>query len=184
MTQTPAADVSVRPARAEDALAVGSVMLSAWRRQYADVLPKQALDQLSPLAVADDWKRSITSPPTPRHAVLVATEGAAIVGYAVAAPAGDAGATAGTVGEIVDLVVDPDRTRAGHGSRLLAASIDHLQRHGYAEAITWAGEKDRIRLRFLQSAGFAEDGGSRTMDSGPGTASLRQVRLGASIAAG
>ena len=183
MSLTPAADVSVRPARAEDALAVGSVMLAAWRRQYADVLPKQALDQLSPLAVADDWKRSITAPPTPRHAVLVATEGAAIVGYAVAAPAGDAGATAGTVGEIVDLVVDPDRTRAGHGSRLLAASIDHLRNHGYAEVITWSGDKDRIRLRFLESAGFAEDGGSRTMDSGPGTASLRQVRLGASIAA-
>lgn len=180
--QTPAADVSVRPARAEDALSVGAVMLAAWRRQYADVLPKQALDQLSPLAVADDWKRSITAPPTPRHTVLVATEGAAIVGYAVAAPAGDVGATAGTVGEIVDLVVDPDHTKAGHGSRLLAASIDHLRRHGYTEAITWSGEKDRIRLRFLESAGFADDGGSRTMDSGPGTATLRQIRLGATLA--
>ena len=179
---TPSADVSVRPARGEDALSVGAVMLASWRRQYADVLPKQALDQLSPLAVADDWKRSITAPPTPLHVVLVATEGAAVVGYAVAAPAGESSATAGTVGEIVDLVIDPDHTRAGHGSRLLAASIDHLRRHGYSEAIAWSGEKDRIRLRFLESAGFADDGGSRTMDSGPGTAALRQVRLGASLA--
>ncbi len=179
---TPAADVSVRPARAEDSLAVGAVMLASWRRQYSDVLPKQALEQLSPLAVADDWKRSITAPPTRRHVVLVALAGPSIVGYAVAAPAGDSGATAGGVGEVVDLVVDPDCTRAGHGSRLLAAAIDHLRGHGYAEVITWSGEKDRIRLRFLESAGFATDGGSRTLDSGPGTAALKQVRLGTSLA--
>jgi GNAT superfamily N-acetyltransferase len=179
---TPAADASVRPARAEDALSVGAVMLASWRRQYADVLPRDTLAQLSPLAVADDWKRSISAPPTPRHLVLVALSGAAIVGYAVAAPAGDAGATAGAVGEIVDLVIDPDHTRAGHGSRLLAAAVDHLRGHGYAEVITWSGEKDRIRLRFLESAGFAPDGASRTLDSGPGTAALKQVRLGASLA--
>lgn len=177
----PLADASVRDARAEDALAIGAVMLASWRRQYADVLPKQALDQLSPLAVADDWKRSITSPPTPRHRVLVALDGQGVVGYAVAAPAGDPGLTAGTVGEVVDLVVHPDSTRHGHGSRLLNAAVDHLRAHGYTEVVTWCGEGDRLRRRFLESAGFAPDGGTRTMDSGPGTASLTQIRLTAAL---
>jgi GNAT superfamily N-acetyltransferase len=179
--QTPRADASVRNARVEDALAIGAVMLASWRQQYADVLPAQALAQLSPLAVADDWKRSISQPPTPRHRVLVALDGQGVVGYAVAAPAGDAGRTAGTVGELVDLVVHPDSTRQGHGSRLLAAAVDHLQASGYTEVLTWTVGRDRIRRRFLESAGFAADGATRTLDSGPGSASLEQVRYAAAL---
>ena len=54
---TPLADASVRDARAEDALAIGSVMVASWKQLYADVLPAQTLQSLTPLAVADDWKR-------------------------------------------------------------------------------------------------------------------------------
>ncbi|MGE3812563.1 MAG: N-acetyltransferase family protein [Candidatus Nanopelagicales bacterium] len=178
---TPLADASVRDARAEDALAIGSVMVASWKQLYADVLPAQTLQSLTPLAVADDWKRSITSPPTPRHKVLVALEGPALVGYAVAAPAGDAGETAGAVGEVVDLVIHPDSTRHGHGSRLLNASVDHLRAHGYTEVVTWCGERDRLRSRFLESAGFADDGRRRRMDSGPGTPAVVQVRYSAAL---
>jgi hypothetical protein len=40
---------------------------------------------------------------------------------------------------------------------------------------------DDARLAFLASAGLVADGASRTLDGGPGTAALRQVRWSARI---
>jgi hypothetical protein len=47
--------------------------------------------------------------------------------------------------------------------------------------VTWCGERDRLRTRFLESAGFADDGGRRRMDSGPGTPAVVQVRFSADL---
>jgi GNAT superfamily N-acetyltransferase len=176
-----APDASVRPARSSDALGIASTMLESWRRgSYADVLAGE-LAGLSPADVTEDWRSSIADPPTPRHLVLVALEGPALVGYAVVAPAGGAEAGGGEVGEVVDLVVHPDHTRAGHGSRLLAASVEHLRAQGCSEVVTWCVDTDVVRRAFLESAGLVPDGGARRLDMGPGTPGLTQVSLGAAL---
>jgi predicted N-acetyltransferase YhbS len=178
----PTADASVRPARPADAEAITDVLLASWRTSYADLLPDGTLESLDHREVVDQWRSSIASPPTARHLVLVAGSGATVVGYAVASPhVASTEEQAPPTGEIAELVVHPDHLRQGHGSRLMAAAVDHLRNHGDAVIATWCAREDDARRTFFESAGFAFDGTVRRFDSGPGTDGLEEVRLVAEL---
>lgn len=170
-------DAGVRAARPDDAGGITEVQLAVWRRQYADLLPPAALGDDAADEMTRHWAASVQDPPTPAHRVLVATAGRLLVGYASAAPLDDDPAT----GEIVDLQVHPDATRLGHGSRLLAAAVDHLREVGCTGLVVWCGADDAARLTFLGSAGLAADGGRRRLDMGEGTSGVDEVRLGAGL---
>jgi GNAT superfamily N-acetyltransferase len=176
----PAPDASVRRARPADTAAMAALTLASWRAQPADLVPVDTLDAVSVDDVAAEWLEAVAAPPSRRHVVLVALEGEELVGYALVAPSQDPDSD-GSSGEVADLVVRADRTRRGHGSRLLAAVVDTLREVGTAELLVWVAVGDDARLEFLASAGLAADGASRTLDGGPGAAVLRQVRWSARI---
>jgi GNAT superfamily N-acetyltransferase len=155
-----AADASVRPARTADVAAIGAVQLRSWRREYADLLPGGLLDGLRAEDLAGPWHAAVTAPPSPRHAVLVACAGAAVVGFAAVAPSGDSDAT-GSDAELVALEVDPAHQRSGHGSRLLAAAADAARDHGFTALRVWVPAADEPRRAFLMSAGPRPDGARR-----------------------
>lgn len=173
VTASAAADSSVRAARPQDALGVADVQLAVWRAAYAEVLPEVV--DLDRDDVAEQWRRSIPDAVSSHHLVLVALEGPAVVGFLVAAPLPEGARPA--QGEIADLLVHPEHTRRGHGSRLLAAGVDLLRQRGDREVLTWCGQDDAPRRTFLESAGFAADGVRRTLDMGPGTPALSELRL-------
>jgi GNAT superfamily N-acetyltransferase len=160
------ADASVRAARADDAAAIAAVQLHTWRVVCADVLPGEALADVSESDIAQQWLASTVNPPSPRHRVLVALEGSDVVGVAATAPAGDLDSAALLDGELVTLVVDADHGRAGHGSRLLAAAIDQLRGDGFRRAQTWVLVGDDALVHFLTGAGWAADGARRSLDMG------------------
>ncbi len=178
----PDPDAAVRPARASDAEAVAHLTVAWWHRWYAEAIPAGEIEGPSLEDVREAWALSITAPPSPRHRVLVALQRDEVVGYAVAAPADPGLSPHEEVGEIVDLVVAAERTRLGHGSRLLAASVDHLRSHGFAEVGLWCLTVDAARRAFLESAGFATSGAVRRLDMGEGTAAIEQVQLVAALA--
>lgn len=171
------ADVSVRPARAEDAERVASVQLSTWRTAYSSFLPEEALDVPAEQAAAL-WLRAIELPPTPEHRVLVAMEGAELVGFAASGPAEDADVDAV---EVSTLLVEPRWGRRGHGSRLLAATVDLWREDAATTAVTWVWERDTASRAFLTGAGWEPDGTARGLDTGARVE--RQVRLHADISA-
>jgi GNAT superfamily N-acetyltransferase len=176
---TPTADSSVRSARVGDADAMARLTLAWWHRWFSSVIPSDEFEGPSLDDVTQAWALSIASPPSPRHQVLVAVAGPTLVGYAVTAPTDDADSTGtGTgTGEIVDLVVAAEHTRSGHGSRLLAAGVDHLRSHGFDEVGLWCLAGDFARREFLESAGFAASGATRRLDMGEGTSEVEQVRF-------
>jgi len=176
----PAPDASVRRARPADTATMAALTLASWRAQPADLVPVDALEAVEVDDLAAEWLESVASPPSRRHVVLVALEGDDVVGYVLVAPSQDPDSD-GASGEVADLVVRADRTRRGHGSRLLAAAVDTLREIGTAELLTWVAVGDDARLAFLASAGLAADGASRTLEGDPGTATLRQVRWSARI---
>lgn len=162
------ADVSVRPARPEDALAVATAQLSTWRTAYAELLPARVLD--APVTdLAATWRRSIELPPSGAHRLLVALEGGAVVGFAAYGP----GETCGR--ELTALAVEPRWGRRGHGSRLLAALVERWREEAAETAETWVWDRDAVTLAFLTSAGWGADGAARGLDTGE--AVQRQVRL-------
>jgi len=178
----PAPDAAVRRARPADCAAIAAITLASWRAQPDDLLPREALDAVSLDDLARDWLDAVSSPPSRRHLVLVALEGDDVVAYALAEPSHDPDAAPdGTSCEIVDLVVRSDRTRRGHGSRLLAAVVDTLRETGGNELLAWVATGDDARLAFLASAGLTADGASRTLEGGLGSGALRQVRCSARI---
>lgn len=168
------ADVSVRPARPADAERVARVQLSTWRTAYAELLPADAL-ALPEEQVAALWLRAVEVPPTPRHRLLVALERDDLVGFAASAPAEDDDLDPATTGELTALLVEPRWGRRGHGSRLVAATVDHWRQAGTTTAVTWAWERDAVTRAFLTGSGWEPDGAGRGLDTGPRV--QRQVRL-------
>lgn len=153
------ADVSVRPATAEDEAPIARVQLRAWRAHHADLLGADVLEQIDVTAVRGQWAAAISAPPSPAHHVLVACAGPRVVGFAASAP------TEHGV-EVLSLEVDPDHQRGGHGSRLLAACVDLAREHGATHLQTWVLDGDDARAAFLAGAGLGPDGAERTLGIG------------------
>ncbi|MFI6522827.1 GNAT family N-acetyltransferase [Spirillospora sp. NPDC050679] len=172
------ADVGVRPARRADAAAVADIQVRAWRQGYRDLLPAAALERVTgPEAQAawrERWAESVSAPPSARHRLLVAVASDLVVGFAAHAPAEDPDHDPAAAAELLTLLVDPLHTRAGHGSRLLAATVDLLREDAAETLITWAFEGDRVLRGFLEAAGWAPDGTARALDMGE---PVRQIRL-------
>lgn len=176
--RTGTAEVSVRPARPEDAAAIARVQGITWRTAYRSVLPPALLDGWDDDAAVQAWHAAVVSPPTPAHGVLVAMERQDVVGFAAFGPAelvdDEAPDADGPTAEIVTLLVEPRWGRRGHGSRLLAAVVDLTRATGARRLQTWLAEDDRASATFFESAGWAPQGWARTLDTG--AAPLREVR--------
>ena len=169
---------SVRLARTSDVDDVAALQVRAWRAAYADVLPARVLEALDESDIALEWGRALLMPGSSR--LLVALDGdGQVVGAAAIGPSADPDASG--CGEMSLLVVDPDRWGQGHGSRLLAASVDLLVQMGFVEAVTWVPIEDEGRRRFLQSAGWGPDSAFRDLEVDEGH-SVREVRLVTRIA--
>lgn len=168
------ADVSVRPARPEDAERVARVQLSTWRTAYAGLLPASALD-VPEVQAAALWLGAVESPPTPRHRLLVAMERDDLVGFAASGPATDEDVDPTTTAELLTLLVEPRWGRRGHGSRLVAATVDSWRGAGFTTALAWAWEADPATRSFLTSSGWDADGAVRGLDTGE--AVQRQLRF-------
>ena len=168
------ADVSVRPARPADAERVARVQLSTWRTAYADLLPAEALD-VPEVQAAALWLGAVESPPSPRHRLLVALERDELVGFAASGPATDEGVDDAATAELLTLLVEPRWGRRGHGSRLVAATVEHWRGAGFSSAVAWAFEQDPATRGFLTGTGWEPDGTVRGLDTGPRV--VRQLRL-------
>ncbi|MGW0433883.1 N-acetyltransferase family protein [Micromonospora sp. NPDC003197] len=165
----------VRPARPEDAAEIARIQLATWRVAYRRMLPRHVLDNLDEAWLGQRWSAAIEAPPSAQHRVLVAVEQAEqsyLVGFAASGPADEealapgepADALATGVVAITDLLVEPRWGRRGHGSRLLAASVDLWREDGQASAVAWAFDGDQATRKFLTSTGWEPDGAARALD--------------------
>ncbi|MGK5738997.1 N-acetyltransferase family protein [Micromonospora sp. URMC 103] len=165
----------VRPARPEDAGEIARIQLTTWRVAYRRILPRHVLDNLDEAWLTRRWTAAVQEPPSGAHRVLVAVEQAEqsyLVGFAASGPA-DAEALApnepaeglgSDVAAVTDLLVEPRWGRRGHGSRLLAASVDLWREDGFTRAVAWAFDGDKATRTFLASAGWEPDGAGRALD--------------------
>ncbi|GIJ26889.1 N-acetyltransferase [Micromonospora qiuiae] len=165
----------VRPARPEDVAEIARIQLATWRAAYRRLLPRHVLDNLDEGWLAQRWDAAVRQPPSDTHQVLVAVEQAAqsyLVGFAASGPADaealapnePADALGAGVVAVTDLLVEPRWGRRGHGSRLLAASVDLWRESGFDRAVAWVFEGDQASRKFLTAAGWEPDGAGRALD--------------------
>lgn len=180
------ADATVRPARAGDVADIARIQRDTWRIGYAALLPADVLASLTPDRVEASWAAAVTAPPSPRHHVLAATEQDWVVGFAALGPADPADAEGAfsaepttpdsdAMGAVLVLLVEPRWGRRGHGSRLLAAAVDHLRADGFTHALAWVPEQDAASIGLYESAGWEPDGTARTLDADGHQ--VREIRL-------
>ncbi|GGO31177.1 GNAT family N-acetyltransferase [Micromonospora parathelypteridis] len=165
----------VRPARPEDAGEIARIQLATWRVAYRRILPRHVLDNLDEAFLARRWSAAVLEPPSAAHRVLVAVEQAEqsyLVGFAASGPADGealapgepADALGPDVAAVTDLLVEPRWGRRGHGSRLLAATVDLWREDGLSRAVAWAFDGDEATRKFLTSTGWEPDGAARALD--------------------
>ncbi len=164
----------VRPARPEDAGEIARIQLSTWRTAYRRFFPPHVLANLDADYLARGWTDAITAPPSDKHRVLIAVEQAEssspVVGFAAAGPADehaqapDEPPLGADVAAVTDLLVEPRWGRRGHGSRLLAATVDLWREDGFKTAVAWAYDGDKVMQKFLAAGGWEPDGAGRALD--------------------
>lgn len=174
----PHSAASVRLAAPSDAPAIARIQGEAWRTNYASLLPPDAADAFDEAAATGDWLAAVASPPSSRHRVFVALDHTDVVGFAASSPGTDADLDATRDAELLALHVAPDHLRQGHGSRLMAAVVDHAHDDGFFRLVCWVFAADDPMRRFLRDNGWAADGSTRDLDVGE---LLHQVRLHTSI---
>ena len=176
------ADVSVRPASANDVTELARIQLDTWRLAYQTVLPAEILQSLSAADIAISWHGAVTAPPSSSHHVLVAMEGEHRVGFTAFGPDADRQPTdpdPDTTAAISMLLVEPRWGRRGHGSRLLAAVADLARAAGANRLVAWVPVADTASLQFYRSAGWDADGLRRDLDTGVGI--VTELRLHTSL---
>lgn len=175
----------VRPARPSDVAELALLQVSTWQVAYASILPTSVLGHASDAGLemaTTQWRHAIEEPPGEDYRVLVAVDespsGSWLAGFAASSPAtsddllawDDEDVSEGkstkhsSILLISTLLVAPRWGRRGHGSRLLAASIDLARDNGFITGITWLLEGDKASRRFFHSAGWEPDGVARSLD--------------------
>ena len=172
----------VRQAAPSDSAGIAAAQAAAWSQDYADLLPAETLATYTGPGSAAVWERAIGAPADPSGRVLVAHDGALVVGFLAWTRAADPDLSDRDV-EIVEFAVDPSHRGQGHGSRLLAAWAD-LARAGFAAAgVCWLPGGSPT-ADFLAGAGFAADGATREVAlNDDGSQTLALIRLATTLTA-
>lgn len=151
----------VRPALVDDAQAIARIQGHALLRfdpSFSD--EKSALLQ-------ERWKQTLSTRAPAGYCTFVALHAHAVAGFALVVPAPALDAVGiGEGSEIAELLIDPNFTRSGHGSRLLAAIAEHSLE---TTLRIWVETSDEAKIRFLSSAGFAPAGLKRALEGPSGT---------------
>jgi ribosomal protein S18 acetylase RimI-like enzyme len=146
------AAITLRPARSDDALAIGAVFDAAVRAgwKYLGELAER------PMFEPDDWVRLVADHAPPNVLLLACDETAgAIVGFVAAHPAD---------GELYLLFVHPDAAGRGVGRRLLDAAHDVLRAAGRRDAYLYVHESNARAIAVYEAAGYRPDGTVRESD--------------------
>lgn len=172
------ADASVRPADVADAGEIARVQAAVWARVHGDRLPPDVLAAVGSPEAAEQWRTAAADPPSSRHRVLVALSGHRVVGFAALSPAYDPDTVPQLDDELLALCVDPAESGQGHGSRLVNAVADVARDEGVHHLHAWLAAAETDLRAFLESAGWAADGATRSLDlTGDGSVLVEQLRL-------
>jgi ribosomal protein S18 acetylase RimI-like enzyme len=87
--------------------------------------------------------------------VLVAEEGAGVIGYAyVAVESYHYMSLRGPAGLLHDIIVDPERRRHGVGRRLLEAAVAYVQSRGLSQIVLSTAQRNEAAQGFFAGVGF------------------------------
>jgi ribosomal protein S18 acetylase RimI-like enzyme len=151
--------ISVRRARAADAISIGAVHVAAWRSTYPGILPDGFLARLSVPRQAAHYDAAIRSGTGVFVASASGTDvppgsGSRIVGFATAGRArgGEFARQLGE-GEVETLYVLDDWRDRGVGRKLMRAAAAHLAETGCKSCFVWVLRENPSRWFYQRLGG-------------------------------
>ena len=183
----PAPRVLIRPARVDDADAIGSVHVRAWQYGYRGQLPDAYLDGLSVEERQRSWRDRLEAGLIGDQLLLVAEDPADghVCGWSsigTLRPEGCDDLDASVVGQLWAINLEPEAWGRGIGTALLRTATDELAARGYEAAILWVLATNVRARRFYEREGWAPDGGSQVEARDDGV-DLHEVRYRRSLLA-
>ncbi|MCC7427353.1 MAG: GNAT family N-acetyltransferase [Alphaproteobacteria bacterium] len=175
--------IAIRRARPQDAEAIASAHVAAWRSAYAGILPDFYLAGMSERRQARQWRHALEWPRQGAAVFVAVASGedlppdapadgflppgsdpsaaeppGAVVGYASAGRLRRSPLGLARLGEIETLYVLDDYRERGLGRRLMRAAAAHLNAVGCDAALLWVlcANQARFFYRHLGGAAVAE----------------------------
>jgi ribosomal protein S18 acetylase RimI-like enzyme len=148
-------ELTIGPARADDAPVVAALHLLSWQQAYGGLLPAEPLAQRSLSTLAVQWRQAILSGTV---SLALAREGAGAAGFVSFGRCRDADAD-DTCGEIWALYVMPSHWSRGVGRALWLHACEQLRTAGFVQVSLWVLADNERALRFYRRAGLRADPG-------------------------
>jgi GNAT superfamily N-acetyltransferase len=148
-------DVTVRPARLEDAEAFTRAHEAAWDATLASIAGRR-LEELVPFEERVERFRAGLERPGVDASVLVAERGGEVVGEAVRVGS-----------ELRDLYVVPEAWGIGAGPALMGEVLAEIRAGGATQATLWVVEANARARRFYEREGWEPTGETRETPLGP-----------------
>jgi ribosomal protein S18 acetylase RimI-like enzyme len=163
--------VTLRRAAVGDARGIAAAHIAAWRAAYAGTIPAAYLEGLSVELSELRWRDQLADG---EHAIFVAVDGGAVVGFTNSGAAEDGPEGAG---ELYTIYLLPDYWDRGIGRGLLRLSEDALRDAGFSDAVLWVLEDNGRARAFYERNGWRADGARRTSErGGKATEEVRYAR--------
>ena len=148
--------VTVRPAVAGDADAIGRVQVETWRAAYRGLMPDEAIAGFDLEGRQRMWREGLARQPRPGSATFVAELEGEVVGFASVGRSRDD--ESGNEGELYAIYLHPSRWDQGIGRALLERAEESMRTFGFERALLWVLEGNERGERFYRAAGWASDG--------------------------
>jgi GNAT superfamily N-acetyltransferase len=155
-----AGQVTVRPARPDDAGTIAEIQLISLFEAFAGHVPVGAFDRRD-LPVRREWWVGEIAARTPRSGVLVAEADGEVGGFVRIGPTRDGDGDPEATGEVMAIFVARDRLGRGVGRALLGAAETALREAGFAQATLWIAVGNERARRFYEAAGWRLDGAEK-----------------------
>ncbi len=153
-------EVTLRPARADEAEALAQLHVEAWLDAHAGLAPAAAVQALDAARRLPAWQGYLAN--SSQH-VLVAEHGGTLAGLVCFGPASQA--ALGARAEIKHLYVAASARKSGLGRRLLRAALRQLSEEGFAKVTLAVVEGNSAARGFYKACGGRETGSFT--DAGP-----------------
>lgn len=150
-----AAAVTVRPARLDDADALASVFIDAWRGAYRGIVDDAVIDGWRHDEVTA-WMRNLVANTDAQTLVAELSSGQPVGFTRFGADPSEP-----DTGHVFALYVTPSSSGHGVGRLLLGAAVTALESPGRLAITLWVFEGNERARNFYQAGGFDLDGASR-----------------------
>ena len=167
----------IRPAREEDADAIGLAHVQAWQQEYRGTMPDAYLDGLRAEDRADGWRRSLASPDAGRRLLVAAidveidTAADDVVGFVAfgrcrdePSPGDERADDDDVDGELFAVNLAPRAWGRGIGRALVRAAGDGLTELGHHTAVLWVVPGNARARGLYESERWETDGGAREFE--------------------